>query len=207
MAGMLSLVAALGLALAGAKSAAAAVATDPILTIAGTGERGVLGDGYDARQAQLRFAGDVAIAPNGDVYVADPRARRVRRIDGTGVMTTVAGTGLTGALGDAGPATKASLIAPSDLAFDAAGNLYISDSDAHRVRRVDTAGIITTVAGNGEYWLRRRGRAGHPGAASLPGRPGGRTGRQPLHRRRRREAGLAGRSRRDHHPLRRRRLR
>ena len=142
---------AMALPLAGSSPAVAAVGSDTILTVAGTGQDGDLGDGFDARQAAFRFTYGIGVAANGDVYVADYKAERVRRIDATGAIVGVAGTGKPGPLGDGGPATQATLNHPTRLAFDAAGNLYIADTDNHRVRRVDTAGTITTVAGNGEY--------------------------------------------------------
>src|SRR5207244_6641849 len=74
---------------------------------------------------------------------------RVRRIDANGNITTVAGNGEQGFFGDNGPATSAGLDTPTALAFDASGNLYIADSNNHRIRKVATNGVITTFAGNG----------------------------------------------------------
>jgi sugar lactone lactonase YvrE len=86
-----------------------------------------------------------------DLYVADAAGRRIRRVDGvTGIITTVAGTGVAGFAGDGGPAAAAQFSVPVDVAVDATGNLYVADfGQNRRVRKIDTAGIITTIAGNG----------------------------------------------------------
>jgi sugar lactone lactonase YvrE len=92
----------------------------------------------------------VAVDGAGALLVADSYSNRIRRVDpATGEITTVAGTGLYGFDGDGGPATQASLARPIGLLLDGAGNLFIADLDNSRVRRVDAAGNITTVAGNG----------------------------------------------------------
>jgi sugar lactone lactonase YvrE len=89
----------------------------------------------------------LAIDETGNLYVSV--GHRVRKVDPSGLITTVAGNGSDGFSGDGGPATSASLNAPSGLAIDAAGNLYIADKWNHRIRKVDISGIITTVAGDG----------------------------------------------------------
>jgi hypothetical protein len=83
------------------------------------------------------------------VYIADFNNHRIRHVDLSGVITTVAGTGTAGRGGDGGPATAAQLNQPSGIAFDAAGNLYIADFANNLVRKVDTTATITTVAGTG----------------------------------------------------------
>jgi sugar lactone lactonase YvrE len=100
-----------------------------------------------ADRAELNFPTGLALDSSGNLYVSDANNNRVRRIDRNGQITTVAGDGAKGFSGDGGPATKASLDAPAGLALDAAGNLYIADQGNNRVRRVDTHGVITTVAG------------------------------------------------------------
>ena len=119
-------------------------------TFAGNGffEHG--GDGGPATSASFASVAGLAVSPGGDVHVVDIQAARVRRIDtATGVISTVAGTGSFGSSGDGGPATSAA-IAPMDIAFDAAGNLFISQPLTNQVRRVDAAtGVITTYAGTG----------------------------------------------------------
>lgn len=144
-----ALVAASVAPLVAAPPATAAVGTDPITTVAGTGVAGVDGDTFSAAQAQLRFPIDVAVGTAGDFYLADYSARRVRRVDASGVITTVAGTGQRGDAGDGGPAAGATFRTVTGVAVDAGGNLYIADADAGRVRKVDRSGIITTVAGDG----------------------------------------------------------
>ena len=120
-----------------------------ITTLAGTGSQGYGGDGGPAASAQLNQPGGLAMDPAGNVYVADSGNNRVRKIAPDGTITTVAGCGCAGPLGDGGPATSASLAWPSGVAVDAAGNLYIADYENNRVRRVDPSGTIRTVAGNG----------------------------------------------------------
>jgi sugar lactone lactonase YvrE len=91
----------------------------------------------------------VVVDPEGTVYFSDFLENLVMKIDRRGRVTRVAGTGEAGFAGDGGPATEAELNFPTGLALDAEGNLYISDADNNRVRTVDRAGIITTVAGTG----------------------------------------------------------
>ena len=136
-------------------------ATGTITTIAGTGEYGFGGDGGPASQAQLAFPEDVAADGAGNVYIADSYNRRVRRVDATGTITTIAGTGESGFSGDGGPASQAQLIEPEGVAVDGLGNLYIADTYNHRIRKVDATGTITTIAGTGE-----RGFSGDGGPAS-----------------------------------------
>ena len=121
-----------------------------ITTVVGTGEEGSSGDGGPATAAQLRSPRALAIAPDGSLYLADVFNYRVRRVDPSGIITTVVGTGEEGSSGDGGPATAAQLYYPSALALAPDGSLYIADTSHHRVRRVDPNGIITTVAGTGE---------------------------------------------------------
>ncbi len=132
-----------------------------VSTIAGTGEQGYSGDGGPATAARLYFPGDVTVDAAGNVYVADIDNNRVRRIDPGGIITTVAGSGPPGHSGDGGPATAAWLHWPHAVAVDAAGNLYVADTLNNRVRRVDPAGVITTLAGSGA-----EGYAGDGGPAT-----------------------------------------
>jgi sugar lactone lactonase YvrE len=92
---------------------------------------------------------DVAVAPDGSVYIADSHNHRIRVVAADGIITTFAGDGSPGGLGDGGPATAAQLHYPNGVAVGADGSVYIADKDNHRIRKVDPAGIITTVAGNG----------------------------------------------------------
>lgn len=120
-----------------------------ITSIAGTATSHGVGDGGPATSAGLDCPTGLALDSAGNLYIADSIDNRVRRVDPSGVITTVAGTGTTGFSGDGGPATSAQLNQPSGVVLDAAGNLFIADRNNNRVRKVDTTGRITTVAGNG----------------------------------------------------------
>lgn len=125
-------------------------AAGTITTFAGGGASGggELGDGGPATSASLRGPWGIATG-QGSVYIADWVGGRVRRVDASGTITTFAGGGPGSPQdepGDGGPATAAVLSNPTDVAVDAAGNVYISEGEARRVRKVDPAGIITTVA-------------------------------------------------------------
>jgi hypothetical protein len=100
----------------------------------------------------------------GNIYIAE-LGNRIRKVNTSGIITTVAGNGTAGYTGDGGPATSASLYYPVGVAVDGAGNIYISDSGNYRIRKVNTSGVITTVAGNG-YWG-YTGDGGPATAASL----------------------------------------
>jgi sugar lactone lactonase YvrE len=121
-----------------------------IRTVAGTAFMRDMGDGGPAVSACLYHVQAVAHGPNDDIYVGDAIGR-IRRIDAvSGTITTVAGVGIQGYTGDGGPAMEARIGAPSAIRFDAAGNLYFADTAYHVVRSVDTAGIISTLAGTGQ---------------------------------------------------------
>jgi len=107
-------------------------------------------DGVPALLAALGTPSAVATAPDGNIYVILEGTRRVVRIDPSGKVWAVAGNGASGSTGDGGPATQASLKNPTSVAADAAGNVYIADSQAARVRRVGPDGVINTFAGNGQ---------------------------------------------------------
>lgn len=105
-----------------------------------------IGDGGPAREALLFQSEGIAADRDGNVYLSDAQAHRVRRIRPNGMIETVAGTGSSGLAGDGGPATDAQLSAPYGLAIDSGGNLYIADLGNRRVRLVTRDGLITTVA-------------------------------------------------------------
>ena len=133
---------------------------DTINTVAGTGVEGFSGDGGAAISAALANPFSMAADAAGNVYVADRDNHRVRRIDTTGNITTVAGNGEQGFFGDGGLATSASLNTPTAVAVDTNGNVYIADSNNNRIR-VIANGNINTFAGNGTA-----GYSGDGGAAT-----------------------------------------
>jgi len=131
-----------------------------ITTIAGGGNSGA--DGIPAIESYLSHFDSIALDSAGNIYIADTGNDRVRKIDNSGIITTVAGNGTGGYSGDGGPATQAQLNSPQGVAVDSAGNMYIGDAMNYRIRKVDTSGIITTVAGNGT-----QGFSGDNGPATL----------------------------------------
>lgn len=132
-----------------------------ITTLAGNGTGGYSGDGGPAVAASLNGPKGVAVDAAGNLYIADTGNGRIRKVTPAGSITTVAGNGQAAYSGDGGPATAASLNAPKGLAVDAAGSLYIADTDNFRVRKVSPGGTITTAAGNG-----RQGYSGDGGPAT-----------------------------------------
>lgn len=126
-------------------------ASGSISTIAGDGFVGQMGNDGPARHAQMISPESLAIDKEGNIYIADPDSEVIREVTAsTGTISIYAGTGVGGYSGDGGPAIKAKLNLPSGLAFDSRGNLYISDTQNERIRKIDSStGVITTVAGAG----------------------------------------------------------
>ena len=121
--------------------------------IGGTGMKGYSGDGGDARKAQINGVHNIAVTPEGDIFLSDAWNYRVRKISGkTGIITTFAGTGKKGFSGDGGPADKADFGTVIQVALDpSAKHLYVADIDNKRIRRIALAtGIVETVAGIGK---------------------------------------------------------
>jgi sugar lactone lactonase YvrE len=143
--------------------------TGVITTVAGTGESGFSGDGGPATRALLNQPYGVVVDRAGNIYTADRLNGRVRRIDATGVITTLAGDGSKKFSGDGGPAEVAGLAEPNGLALDGSGEkLFITDVADHRVRVVDLAsGVISTFAGTGE--ARHDGDGGQAARAGVFG--------------------------------------
>ena len=141
-----------------------------IFTVAGTGTAGYSGDGQSAIGAQLSSPEAVAVDAAGIVYIADAGNSRVRMVMQDGRILTVAGNGTRGYSGDGGPATSAEIWNPVGLAIDAAGNLYIADSQNNRIRMVTPGGNIYTVVGTGTSGY--SGDGGSPTSAEIAN-PGG----------------------------------
>lgn len=118
-------------------------------TLAGNGSPGFSGDGGPAAQAQLSVPLGVCVDPAQNVYINDTGNKRIRKVTPSGTITTIAGTGAAVHGGDGGPALSASFVNPIRCVVDRNSNLYIADQGAHRVRRIDPAGNITTYAGTG----------------------------------------------------------
>lgn len=118
-----------------------------ITIVAGTGEQGFGGDGGPASSALLDSPTGVVVGPSGDLYIADTHNHRIRKVTG-GVIATIAGTGTRGFSGDGATATATMLDQPTAIAIDTAGNVYIADTNNHRIREISGT-TITTVAGDG----------------------------------------------------------
>ena len=124
-------------------------ASGVITTVAGSGTPGFGGDGGAAASAQLNLPSGVAVDANNNLYIADFGNSRVRMVSTNNTIGTVAGNGAAGYSGDGGQAVKAQLNGPQGVAVDAAGNLYIADTENNLIREVSLDGRISTVAGNG----------------------------------------------------------
>jgi uncharacterized protein YjdB len=123
--------------------------TGVISTFAGNDTAGYSGDGHAATTAELNQPINVACDPTGNVFIVDFNNSVIRKVNLSGVISTVAGTGTPGFSGDGGPATAAKLYHSTMIACDASGNIYIDDENNDRIRKINASGIITTIAGNG----------------------------------------------------------
>ena len=125
------------------------VTTDGIIhNVAGNGVVGYNGDNIAATDAEIDYPEDVAVDKKGNFYIPDG-TNRIRKVDANGIITTIAGNGTAGFSGDSGPATAALIHGPYGITTDQYSNVFFSDNGNYRIRKIDTNGIITTVAGNG----------------------------------------------------------
>lgn len=146
-------------------------ATTNIITFfAGTGDEGFSGDDGMAIHGTLNGPWTIAISPDGHVYIADTDNFRIRKVDAvTNIISTVVGTGEGGYSGDDSLAINAKINRPTGLSFDQDGNLYFSDMDNARIRKLDVAtNIITTVVGTGEIGFSGDGAAAINAQLNLP---------------------------------------
>lgn len=140
-------------------------AAGTITTIAGTGVPGFGGDGGQATLAMLQSPFDLTFDQAGNLYFADADNFRVRKIDATGIVTTIAGNGNAAYSGDNGPAVNAGLNGCVDVDLDVNGNIYITEQFNHCIRRIDASGVITTFAGTGVPGF--SGDGGSPAVAKM----------------------------------------
>src|ERR1035438_65584 len=126
------------------------IATDgTISTVVGTGAAGYSGDGGPAVDAQINTPTGVFADIAGNLYIADVGNQRIRKVDPSGIITTLAGNGSKGYGGDGGPAVDASFYNAVRVVVDPSGNVLVADQSNHRIRLITPAGIVTTIAGNG----------------------------------------------------------
>jgi sugar lactone lactonase YvrE len=140
------------------------VLAQKVFTIAG----GYVGDGKPATAAALGFAQFAAFNSKGDLLISDGVNCRIRKVDSQGIISTIAGSDICGFGGDGGPALQARLTTPTGIAVDPAGNIFFADQDTERVRKIDPAGTITTIAGNGSAKYCGDGKQGVKACLSLP---------------------------------------
>jgi sugar lactone lactonase YvrE len=132
-----------------------------ITTIAGNGTWSTFSDGFAATAAGILDPIGLVVDTSGNVYISDDNTHRIWKVDTSGIIHTFVGNGRIGYTGDSGPATAAAIGVPRFLAFDRSGNLYFADQYNNVVRKVNTSGVISTVAGNSIA-----GYAGDGGAAT-----------------------------------------
>ncbi len=139
-----------------------------ISTFAGIGYPGFGGDTAAATAASLNHPEDVAVDSSGNVYIADTLDAAIRKVTTDGIINTIAGDASVGYSGDGGPATSAGLIEPFAVTVDSSGNVYLAEPPDGRIRKVDTKGIITTIAGNGNLGFGGDGSAATSAQLNLP---------------------------------------
>ena len=141
-----------------------------VVTAAGNGAPGDAGDGGPARLAQLNRPSACALDSAGNLFIADTLNHSIRKVDPSGTISTVAGTGATGFSGDEGPATAAGINAPRGVVVDDDGDIFIADTGNNRIRQVTPDGVIHTIAGQNAagFW-----GDGGPAASAQINAPGG----------------------------------
>jgi len=117
--------------------------------LAGNGQNGYTGNGGSAISAKLNRPTAVAVDKTGNVFIVERDNNIIRKVDTSGIITLVAGTGATGYTGDGGQATSATLKSPCSLFIDSSNNIYVAEFYNHVIRKIDANGIISTIAGNG----------------------------------------------------------
>jgi sugar lactone lactonase YvrE len=156
------------LALLPASGLAQGVPAYTITTVVGTGTAGFAGDSGAATSAELDLPGGIAIDGSGNLYIADQVNHRVRKVDASGTITTIAGNGTGGYSGDNGAATSAELNYPCGVAVDSSGDVYIADTGNNVIRKV-AGGTITTFAGDFSLGSGYAGDTAAANAAQLDG--------------------------------------
>src|ERR1035437_9652640 len=139
-----------------------------ITTVAGNGSYNFSGDGGIATNATVANPEVVVVDGKGNLFISDRNNNRIRKVNANGIITTVAGSGSSSFFGDGGAAINAALNQPWGVAVDNSGNLFIADRFNNRIRKVDTNGIITTVAGNGSSSFFGDGGAATNAALNYP---------------------------------------
>jgi len=139
-----------------------------ITTVAGNGTPGESGRGGLACRAQLNWPRDMAIAVDGNLYIADTRNHSIAKVSSDGIISTVVGSGASGYSGDGGRAARAQLNGPRDVEVGADGSLYIADTSNHCIRKVTPDGVITTLAGTGTSGYGGDGASGANAQLAFP---------------------------------------
>jgi trimeric autotransporter adhesin len=140
-----------------------------ITTIAGNGAPGYSGDGGPATAAELNDPYGAAVDGGGNIYIADMQNQRIRKIDPSGTITTVVGDGVAGFSGDGGPASAARIWNPTSVRVGPHETLYFADNQNQRIRKIDSMGTISTIAGNGTIGLSGDGGPATASSMSYPG--------------------------------------
>lgn len=140
-----------------------------ISTVVGNGVPGFSGDGGAATSASLQGPRGVAVDGSGNLYISDSINSRIRKVTPSGVISTIAGTGVPGFSGDGGPAAKAQISNPQGIAVDGSGNIYFADQGNARIRAINGGtGVITTIAGNGTPGFGGDGSVGTSAQLNIP---------------------------------------